>query len=1447
MPSLPGLETIAPPGCGSVAISFITFNPSFPSLNLSPSSNHILPKSNVASDIQTTIPFATTTTSSSRILQVPSDTFSPFSPFSPRSAFRTNVRRRDDTRHEDPSKWVDGDLISYVHSTYPAADSAPLQELIRVNRLTPQALWYLQTEHEELTRLVSEESLQRLVLSLAQTIKPAVSPTTPRIRHVRRLSEDLARPPPPPPPTPPPPEEPELLDDNDLAESVVSDWALDDLLEDPEEAPEAHATHEAAGGDATASAEPAAGENILGLNTGAEDTTQTAPEPQPAPPQDTDTEDLVNLDSEDDTPQTTYGAESQAPPGAFAQAEDSASDYLSADLQHDAEEDMTRADGAAGESPSQHQEPHVTEPTEELPSDDINRADPPVPGHEHEDTNANAGAGEDEAQDEGVHHSDNPNLPGAFRAEPDDDDNLGDPSGKADETTRPEDPEPESTSTGRTEEHEQEVREQADREQKERDKTVEPEPVNSVPPEESKPPAESVPAGGEPSGEAVTDEQQPTPPAEHVDTDQPANQTSPETPVPAGGEPAGGMTDEQQPTPPAEHVDTDQPGNQTPSETPEQTTANPLSQDEPERSTGQTDSATSVPTTSQAGVEEHEKPAQRDEESEHAAPAPVPANEASGVEADGGQSGAAGDTQASQDSEPPATAPKTEKSLPLPPDASRETTSTETGASTQDDPAVVVGQQNEKLSGVSAETSSSQQASESTPTPKATETTEPVTQLQGAEETERTPDGASADGNVTAEGESRPSASQTLDDSSTDARSKDVRVDTTAPTTAPAPEGSRPSLSANLESVPPTPATEGPSSPVQGGGAMGGEEQTGEQTGAAEREAKRQAKKARQAEKAKAKAKAKEEAEEAERKAKAEAEEAERKAKAEVEAQEKKAAKKAKREAEKQAKRRGQQGRNAEQTVDKKEEVQDSTGVTKVGVEEGESNEAEGVQEKDIVILDGQLAKPSETTTLGSDVGINSTAMPHRESQTHSLTVASHEKHPTQLTSNETSSQWHSNAPQELGTPEHEKMDQSTSSGAASVPAGTISQSAVSAIVPQTNRADAEEVHDNEEPTKPSGINPSPSGSTSSNLVNDGRVTSHTSAPSFTPSHTGRAPPSSSSSTFGRSLPSLRIEQHGTGKASSNRAFTQQHTPSHPTSPAVHSPAWGLFSSLSSSITNVWLPGSSPSGLSPRHSSQERDVPPVPMSTSSLSTPYQQRSPPGQQSLSSVVSSSGTPTVGGSRKAGHPLSPVVGQQDTNSPQPSPSQIGDGNPSATVSEKDISDALSSSCLVSGDGPSDNTPSDAQTEETLTALFDQQKADDNQGGTADADGYVKVEVEDADDGAGNMGDDDDDEDNQPLSRLTGSRKRRQSTVAARMVDGDQSDAEDSTKPPSPQSRARMPLHARLQDIAGLDGDESSPTTPTTTDAFGNESTETGTTSSALLSGSQKRRQRKKKKSS
>lgn len=1121
------------------------------------------------------------------------------------------------------------------------------------------------------------------------------------------------------------------MDDNDLAESVLSDWALDDVLEDPEEAPEAHGTHEAASGDATAPAAPAAGENSLGLDTGAEDTMPTAPvpqpQPQPAPSQDTETENLVNLDSEDDAPQTTYGAESQAPPGAFAQAEDSASsDYLSVDLQHDAEEDMTRADGATEELPSQ-QEPHVSEPTEEHPSDDINRADPPVPEHEHEDTNANAGAGEGEAQGELVDRADNPNPLGAFRAEPDDDDDLGDPWIKADETTQPGDPEQKSTSVGRTEEHEQE-----DREQEERDKTVEPEPVSSVPSEETKPPAEFVSGGGEPSGETAMDEQQPTPPAAHVETEQPVNQISPEIPVPAGGENSGEVvTDEQQSFPLASHVETDQPANQTP----EQTATRP-SQEEPERPTGEADSATSVPTTSQAEVKEHETSAQRDEESEHAVPAPVPAIEASGVEAEGGQSGAAGDTQPSHDS-----ASKTDESLPSPPDASRETTSTETGASTQDDPAVVVGQQNEQSSGVSEETSS-QQAGESTPTPKATETTEPPTQPQGVEEKEQKPEGASTDANVTVEGESRPSASQTLDGSSTDACSKDIRVDTTAPTTAPAPEGSRPSLSANFESAPPTPATEGPNTPVQPGG--------GVVENSLDREARKKAKKARQA------------AEKAEKAAKAAKDKSDADAVKEAEKAPTKAAQKDK---DKTIKGDSQKQKQQQTTSKNKGKGmgKELPGAGATEVEEDASRKG-GDQKMDTQV-DEEAGDRTETRQL-----VQATIqLPEDTQRTSSIP----------------------NGPANVcatgDEPGHSNRARADSTSEA-VPLIVTSQKtdvagSNTASVEHTAEDNSTSAHATSPPTKPF----------SQRWEVPPLLSASPQAIANTTSRSSSLPPRIDTAfTFG----------HERSRGSSTPQLASQPPSQGGSSTSAKSPAWGaanqakkLFSSSWSSLASSFMPVSPP-----LHDPEPIHAPTPRIRT--LGIPPNDIARPQQSHLASN-------SLGDQENCQISQPPVI-QQDRE------------KTTSTTAGEVTPNSLKASRADSGNGPSE-----AKTREAQALSGQPQPSVQDVSPTADdPDDLVHVRVEDADAPSADVEHNEDDEDNRTLSEWVDIRNSRQAAIVSRSDEG-QSDAEDSAGEnlvsPTVGERNCAVRHHRVRDLGRSDNEQSSPTTPTSTDAYGNELTE------------------------
>ena len=90
--------------------------------------------------------------------------------------------------------------------------------------------------------VTTEDSLRSCIFSLAQSIKPAVSPTTPRVKHVRRLSEDFAHPPPPPTPPPPPPSLPKESESEDVAESVISDWGDHDEIHEEAEAPPADAT-----------------------------------------------------------------------------------------------------------------------------------------------------------------------------------------------------------------------------------------------------------------------------------------------------------------------------------------------------------------------------------------------------------------------------------------------------------------------------------------------------------------------------------------------------------------------------------------------------------------------------------------------------------------------------------------------------------------------------------------------------------------------------------------------------------------------------------------------------------------------------------------------------------------------------------------------------------------------------------------------------------------------------------------------------------------------------------------------------------------------------------------------------------------------------------------------------------------------------------------------------
>ncbi len=227
-----------------------------------------------------------------------------------------------------------------------------------------------------------------------------MSPTTPRVKHVRRLSHDFEHPPPPPTPPPPSPslpEEPEPEEDDDVAESVISDWALDgdnDEIHEvadapPADAAPAEATPEPA---ATQHADPHAGENTLGLDIGGEPTRASQPgEPTPEPTASTTSTEESLIDFED-APETTSQASLEhstdaADPVAQPVEVDTAR-HDSADLQVIEETAAVQPTDREGVSPSVN----VPETTEEPPSDALNRDDPP-----RADKDASTGAGSDDA------------------------------------------------------------------------------------------------------------------------------------------------------------------------------------------------------------------------------------------------------------------------------------------------------------------------------------------------------------------------------------------------------------------------------------------------------------------------------------------------------------------------------------------------------------------------------------------------------------------------------------------------------------------------------------------------------------------------------------------------------------------------------------------------------------------------------------------------------------------------------------------------------------------------------------------------------------------------------------------------------------------------------------------------------------------------------------------
>ncbi|KAI0749379.1 hypothetical protein C8Q80DRAFT_1269268 [Daedaleopsis nitida] len=318
----------------------------------------------------------------------------------------------------DPTNWVDRDLLTYVRLSYHPSETHELRELIRTKRLTPRALWYLQTDHDALTRyakialLSHPRRFSHDHQSRRGRFAPSIRPH-PRAEHpARRLPDHPARqarpqtlrrlrasttPTPPPPPSPPLPEEPEIEEDDDVAESVVSDWALDEV---PEEALETHDPHEAAtvnpepdintdtdaatfGHDTTAPTADGAAANSLGLHIGGDSAGESHQEPaaglgshgQPVPAADTSNpaaHEQPQLHAPTSTPSTSADAAGAAP------EKDSAAADPGAHAQGPAE-----AHGAGSRS-----HVHVQDPSEEAPSDAAKGDDTTTTTNTHADADA---------------------------------------------------------------------------------------------------------------------------------------------------------------------------------------------------------------------------------------------------------------------------------------------------------------------------------------------------------------------------------------------------------------------------------------------------------------------------------------------------------------------------------------------------------------------------------------------------------------------------------------------------------------------------------------------------------------------------------------------------------------------------------------------------------------------------------------------------------------------------------------------------------------------------------------------------------------------------------------------------------------------------------------------------------------------------------------------------
>ncbi|KAH9850305.1 hypothetical protein C2E23DRAFT_861331 [Lenzites betulinus] len=327
------------------------------------------------------------------------DAFSPTrtNPAAPRHAMqpaRINTSSRSGLPG-DPANWTEHDLATYARKHYQLERGAPLLELIKNNRLTPPAVWYLQSDAEELGHIAGADHLLREGLEdLAHDIKPVVSPTSPRRMNAMQLSV-LLDVPEPAPPSPPPPEEPELEEeeDEDVAQSVVSDWALDEQM--GEEAEDEHEPVEVASegteraaedGDAPAGPPPAGG--ALGLDTtGGQQHQQEAPQPEPAAeytePPAVETEVDLNTEQTTEDPSATYDTDVQAlrsddtgaPPSDDVHVHVDSEDGRSAPLHDDP---SAQEDGGEVEEPEPSQ-PEMPGAASEEPAPAVTPVDPAAP------------------------------------------------------------------------------------------------------------------------------------------------------------------------------------------------------------------------------------------------------------------------------------------------------------------------------------------------------------------------------------------------------------------------------------------------------------------------------------------------------------------------------------------------------------------------------------------------------------------------------------------------------------------------------------------------------------------------------------------------------------------------------------------------------------------------------------------------------------------------------------------------------------------------------------------------------------------------------------------------------------------------------------------------------------------------------------------------------------